>query len=166
MLWTPPRLENLERLLSKVEQLAYMRCAVETNIHLATNISAHNQEKAELLPLRAATHISNSLVIVNAPAARTMFCFGENPVAGVMDVGTSWHRDVGLKLATLILKRFRQHPHCTLNHHTTSYLEMASVYKSMAKSKANGKARDEDGESKPKNRQRVLILTSRGVTYR
>lgn len=43
---------------------------------------------------------------------------------------------------------------------------MASVYKSMAKGKANGKARDEDGESKPKNRQRVLILTSRGVTYR
>lgn len=43
---------------------------------------------------------------------------------------------------------------------------MASVYKSMAKGKTNGKARDENGESKPKNRQRVLILTSRGVTYR
>lgn len=51
-------------------------------------------------------------------------------------------------------------------YHTHTIFHMASVYKSMAKGKANGKTRDEDAESKPKNRQRVLILTSRGVTYR
>lgn len=42
---------------------------------------------------------------------------------------------------------------------------MASVYKSISGGKQNGAARDQDGE-KPKNRQRVLILSSRGVTYR
>lgn len=37
----------------------------------------------------------------------------------------------------------------------------------MAKAKSNGIASaTENGEAKPKNRQRVLILTSRGVTYR
>lgn len=44
---------------------------------------------------------------------------------------------------------------------------MAAVYKSMAKAKPNGISNPaENGDTKPKNRQRVLILTSRGVTYR
>ncbi|CAK4033006.1 Ribosome biogenesis BRX1 [Lecanosticta acicola] len=43
---------------------------------------------------------------------------------------------------------------------------MASVYKSVAKQKANGRSKDDDPDNKPKNRQRVLILSSRGVTYR
>jgi hypothetical protein len=43
---------------------------------------------------------------------------------------------------------------------------MASVYKSVSKTKTNGSARDEDADNKPKNRQRLLILSSRGVTYR
>lgn len=42
---------------------------------------------------------------------------------------------------------------------------MAAVYKSVAK-QPNGKAKSDEGDNKPKNRQRVLILTSRGVTYR
>ncbi|KAK4501674.1 hypothetical protein PRZ48_007483 [Zasmidium cellare] len=42
---------------------------------------------------------------------------------------------------------------------------MAAVYKSVSK-QPNGKAKGDDNEPKPKNRQRVLILTSRGVTYR
>ncbi|KAF2172773.1 hypothetical protein M409DRAFT_35391 [Zasmidium cellare ATCC 36951] len=42
---------------------------------------------------------------------------------------------------------------------------MAAVYKSVSK-QPNGKAKTDDNEPKPKNRQRVLILTSRGVTYR
>jgi hypothetical protein len=44
--------------------------------------------------------------------------------------------------------------------------KMAAVYKSIAKPKQNGTAKDVDGEAKPRNRQRVLILSSRGVTYR
>jgi ribosome biogenesis protein BRX1 len=42
------------------------------------------------------------------------------------------------------------------------------VYKTVAKSKSDEKSKPQsgDGESKPRNRQRVLILTSRGVTYR
>ncbi|KAI7159198.1 ribosome biogenesis protein-like protein Brx1 [Hortaea werneckii] len=42
-----------------------------------------------------------------------------------------------------------------------------SAYKSFSKQKTNGQKRDdEEAASKPKNRQRVLMLTSRGVTYR
>lgn len=43
---------------------------------------------------------------------------------------------------------------------------MAAVYKSL--SKTNGKAEEKDGlaNGAQKNRQRVLILSSRGVTYR
>jgi hypothetical protein len=44
--------------------------------------------------------------------------------------------------------------------------KMASVYKSVSNQKSNGKAHAEDDEGKPKNRQRLLILSSRGVTYR
>jgi hypothetical protein len=43
---------------------------------------------------------------------------------------------------------------------------MASVYKSVSKTKSNGSLRDDDADNKPKNRQRLLILSSRGVTYR
>lgn len=44
---------------------------------------------------------------------------------------------------------------------------MASVYKSISKQKANGQANGDDtAAKKPKNRQKVLTLTSRGVTYR
>lgn len=43
---------------------------------------------------------------------------------------------------------------------------MAAVYKSISKQKPNGASRDRDADDKPKNRQRVLMLTSRGVTYR
>ncbi|KAK3715447.1 Ribosome biogenesis protein brx1 [Vermiconidia calcicola] len=43
---------------------------------------------------------------------------------------------------------------------------MASVYKSISKKKPNGHPRDEDAALKPKNRQRLLILSSRGVTFR
>lgn len=44
---------------------------------------------------------------------------------------------------------------------------MASVYKSISKQKANGQANGDDAASKrPRNRQKVLMLTSRGVTYR
>lgn len=42
---------------------------------------------------------------------------------------------------------------------------MAAVYKSVNK-QPNGKAKSDESDAKPKNRQRVLILTSRGVTYR
>lgn len=42
---------------------------------------------------------------------------------------------------------------------------MASVYKQVAK-QPNGKSKDENDDAKPKNKQRVLILSSRGVTYR
>ncbi|KAI7280775.1 ribosome biogenesis protein-like protein Brx1 [Hortaea werneckii] len=42
-----------------------------------------------------------------------------------------------------------------------------SAYKSFSKQKTSGQKRDdEEAASKPKNRQRVLMLTSRGVTYR
>ncbi|KAK5166226.1 Ribosome biogenesis protein brx1 [Saxophila tyrrhenica] len=43
---------------------------------------------------------------------------------------------------------------------------MASVYKSVSKKKATSQQPTENGDSKPKNRQRLLILSSRGVTYR
>lgn len=42
---------------------------------------------------------------------------------------------------------------------------MAAVYKSLNK-QPNGKVNSDEAEPKSKNRQRVLILTSRGVTYR
>lgn len=42
---------------------------------------------------------------------------------------------------------------------------MAAVYKSLSKGSKDAAARDGDAE-KPKNRQRVLILSSRGVTMR
>lgn len=42
---------------------------------------------------------------------------------------------------------------------------MAAVYKSLNKGSSNAAARDADAE-KPRNRQRVLILSSRGVTMR
>ncbi|QIW98588.1 hypothetical protein AMS68_004106 [Peltaster fructicola] len=42
---------------------------------------------------------------------------------------------------------------------------MASVYKSISKTKSNGSLRDAAEEDKPKNRQRLLMLTSRGVTF-
>lgn len=44
---------------------------------------------------------------------------------------------------------------------------MAAVYKSISKHKPNGHTKDdEDGQPKHRNRQRVLILSSRGITYR
>lgn len=43
---------------------------------------------------------------------------------------------------------------------------MAAVYKSISGGKQNGSSRDQDGEPKNRNRQRVLILSSRGVTHR
>ncbi|KAF7192605.1 Ribosome biogenesis protein BRX1 [Pseudocercospora fuligena] len=43
---------------------------------------------------------------------------------------------------------------------------MATVYRSVSKSKPSTDSKTENGEPKPKNKQRVLILTSRGVTYR
>ncbi|KAM0700027.1 hypothetical protein Q7P36_000238 [Cladosporium allicinum] len=42
---------------------------------------------------------------------------------------------------------------------------MAAVYKSLSKGTSNGSTRDADAE-KPRNRQRVLMLSSRGVTMR
>jgi len=42
---------------------------------------------------------------------------------------------------------------------------MAAVYKSLSKGSSNGTTRDADAE-KPRNRQRVLMLSSRGVTMR
>ena len=42
---------------------------------------------------------------------------------------------------------------------------MAAVYKSLNKGASNSVARDADAE-KPRNRQRVLMLSSRGVTMR
>lgn len=42
---------------------------------------------------------------------------------------------------------------------------MAAVYKSLNKGSKEGAGRAGDAE-KPKNRQRVLILSSRGVTMR
>jgi ribosome biogenesis protein BRX1 len=42
---------------------------------------------------------------------------------------------------------------------------MAAVYKSLNKGTTNGATRDADVE-KPRNRQRVLMLSSRGVTMR
>jgi hypothetical protein len=42
---------------------------------------------------------------------------------------------------------------------------MAAVYKSLNKGTTNGTTRDADVE-KPRNRQRVLMLSSRGVTMR
>lgn len=47
---------------------------------------------------------------------------------------------------------------------TKSIRDMASVYKSLAK--ANGEKSDARSDALKKNRQRVLILSSRGVTYR
>ena len=41
---------------------------------------------------------------------------------------------------------------------------MAAVYKSLAR--ANGERSDAQSDARKKNRQRVLILSSRGVTYR
>lgn len=41
-----------------------------------------------------------------------------------------------------------------------------SAYKSFSKQKADAGKKDADEDSKPKNRQRVLMLSSRGVTYR
>lgn len=42
---------------------------------------------------------------------------------------------------------------------------MAAVYKSLSKS-ADVKSKDVAQHDGPKNRQRVLILSSRGITYR
>ena len=42
---------------------------------------------------------------------------------------------------------------------------MAAVYKSLNKGAGNSAARDADAE-KPRNRQRLLMLSSRGVTMR
>ncbi|KAK5120003.1 hypothetical protein LTR85_007079 [Meristemomyces frigidus] len=42
---------------------------------------------------------------------------------------------------------------------------MAAVYKSMSKQKASGRSQDE-ADSKPKNRQKLLLVSSRGVTFR
>jgi hypothetical protein len=42
---------------------------------------------------------------------------------------------------------------------------MAAVYKSLNKGSGNATSRDADAE-KPRNRQRVLMLSSRGVTMR
>lgn len=42
--------------------------------------------------------------------------------------------------------------------------KMATVYKSLAR--ANGEKSDAQSDARKKNRQRVLILSSRGVTYR
>lgn len=47
---------------------------------------------------------------------------------------------------------------------TKSNREMPAVYKSLAK--ANGEKSDARSDALKKNRQRVLILSSRGVTYR
>ncbi|KAK4548523.1 hypothetical protein LTR36_009433 [Oleoguttula mirabilis] len=44
---------------------------------------------------------------------------------------------------------------------------MAAVYKSMSKQKATGRRQDEaEAESRPKNRQKLLLVSSRGVTFR
>ncbi|WPH00701.1 Ribosome biogenesis protein BRX1 [Acrodontium crateriforme] len=43
---------------------------------------------------------------------------------------------------------------------------MAAVYKSISKQKSSAPNGKEETDNKPKNKQRVLILTSRGVTYR
>lgn len=43
---------------------------------------------------------------------------------------------------------------------------MASVYKSLSKSSGKTEKDTEDGKVLRRNKQRVLILTSRGVTYR
>ncbi|KXS94602.1 hypothetical protein AC578_7055 [Pseudocercospora eumusae] len=43
---------------------------------------------------------------------------------------------------------------------------MATVYRSVSKSKPSTDSNPQNAEPKPKNKQRVLILTSRGVTYR
>ncbi|EMC97385.1 hypothetical protein BAUCODRAFT_450430 [Baudoinia panamericana UAMH 10762] len=43
---------------------------------------------------------------------------------------------------------------------------MAAVYRSLSKSKANGQTQEHNGDDRPRNRQRVLMLTSRGVTHR
>ncbi|KXL43668.1 hypothetical protein M433DRAFT_135542 [Acidomyces richmondensis BFW] len=43
---------------------------------------------------------------------------------------------------------------------------MAAVYKSISKHKPNGQEREQQAERTPKIRQRVLMLSSRGVTYR
>lgn len=51
-------------------------------------------------------------------------------------------------------------------HHFTIQYTMATVYKSL--SKTNGSKDDESSGRGParKNKQRVLVLSSRGVTYR
>lgn len=43
---------------------------------------------------------------------------------------------------------------------------MASVYKSISKTKSNEASKEDENNDKPRNRQRLLILSSRGVTYR
>lgn len=49
------------------------------------------------------------------------------------------------------------------NQKPTSHLAMASVYKSVSKTSSKD-SKDDDGTKR--NKQRVLVLTSRGVTYR
>jgi hypothetical protein len=51
----------------------------------------------------------------------------------------------------------------TIQHKSTQFLVMASVYKSVFKT---GTKTPKDEEGTKKNKQRVLVLTSRGVTYR
>ncbi len=43
---------------------------------------------------------------------------------------------------------------------------MSSVYKSLSKQKPTSQPATENGDPKPRNRQRLLILSSRGVTFR
>ncbi len=43
---------------------------------------------------------------------------------------------------------------------------MAAVYKALSKSANDKDDAPANGSGKPRNKQRVLILTSRGVTYR
>lgn len=61
--------------------------------------------------------------------------------------------------------------HLRFEQDNTSYLDidsycktMATVYKSL--SKANGREEETTSNGPRKNKQRVLILSSRGVTYR
>lgn len=56
--------------------------------------------------------------------------------------------------------------HCKRSETSPDSAGTMSAYKSFSKQKPNGQKQNGDEDTRPKNRQRVLMLSSRGVTHR
>jgi len=102
------------------------------------------------------------VVVCRSPAKEERVRSGEREAARHLrhtcSRRNSHAEDEDLELAKVYIARVAQSVRTTNN--------MAAVYKSMSKQKSNGRGENEEGDSKPKNRQRVLMLSSRGMYWR